>query len=234
MNNTMIIEKGTLEAYVGNESHVVIPDGVTCIEEQAFMGSDIESIDIANSVTTIGCQAFANCGNLKEITLPTSLTAVYAEAFLHCKNLEKVIIPSSVKSIGAYAFEGTPWLESQRKTNPLVVVNGLLIDGKEYAESILIIPEHIEKIGVCAFEGNDHIKEVAIPEGVTTIGDFAFRNCKQLRQVSLAESESAIAIGERAFLNCHDLDSVINLNDNMQIGECAFMNTSFPYYKPSL
>ncbi len=55
--------------------------------------------------------------------------------------------------IGSEAFEGTAWLKAQRKKNPLVVVNHILIDGR-------------------TAKGN-----VTIPGSVTKISEYVFLNC---------------------------------------------------------
>ena len=54
-----IIEDGVLKEYVGEESDVVIPDGVTAIGDCAFDGCDMETVFIPDSVTSIGEGAFA-------------------------------------------------------------------------------------------------------------------------------------------------------------------------------
>ena len=71
-----------------------------------YFGQDIEKIILENGVTSIGDGAFSSC-----------------------KSLTSVIIPDSVTSVGMYAFDGTAWLENKRTENPLVIVNGILIDG---------------------------------------------------------------------------------------------------------
>ncbi len=56
--------------------NTTIPNSVTSIGEDAFYGSDLESITIPNSVTTIANGAFSNCINLTEITIPESVTSI--------------------------------------------------------------------------------------------------------------------------------------------------------------
>ena len=60
-------------------------------------------------------------------------------------NLASVTIPSSVTSIGSYAFQHTRWLVNQRMKNPLVVVNGILIDGST-CEGEVTIPNSVKSI----------------------------------------------------------------------------------------
>ncbi len=88
--------------------HIVFDphSNITSIGDGAFNGSIIESIDIPNTVTSIGSSAFGNCSNLTSITIPNSVTSIGYGAFAGTA-LESVTIPDSVTSIGDYAFQNT-------------------------------------------------------------------------------------------------------------------------------
>jgi hypothetical protein len=58
---------------------------------------------IADRVTSIGVQAFDNCG-LTSIVIPDGVTSISDWAFGSCENLTSVVIPDSVTSIGDAAF----------------------------------------------------------------------------------------------------------------------------------
>ncbi len=92
---------------------VIIPNGVTSIEDQAFYARlNINSITIPDSVTKIGQYAFAYCSNLKAITIPDSVISIEQYAFSHCLSLESITIPDSVTSIGECAFSYCSILKS--------------------------------------------------------------------------------------------------------------------------
>ncbi|MBR3250733.1 MAG: leucine-rich repeat domain-containing protein [Erysipelotrichaceae bacterium] len=55
---------------------IIISDGVTTIEADAFLDSGIQEIEIPDSVTTIEAWAFSSCGALREITIPESVTFI--------------------------------------------------------------------------------------------------------------------------------------------------------------
>ena len=146
-------------AFSGCESltAIKIPDSVTSIRKDAFAGcTSLIAITIPDSVTSIGALAFDGCTSLTSITIPDSVTSIGEAAFRYCHSLKEITIPDSVTSIGESAFSGTPWLAEKQKENPLVVVNGILIDGS-----------------TCT--GN-----VVIPNGVTSIEWFAFSHCDNL------------------------------------------------------
>jgi hypothetical protein len=67
----------------------------TIIKESSFEGSDIESINIPDSVITIGDRAFYACSNLASIIIPDSVIDIGTAAFSSCTNLESVTIKGS-------------------------------------------------------------------------------------------------------------------------------------------
>ena len=85
---------------------VTIPNSVTSIDSYAFSGcSNLTSITIGNSVTSIGNYAFLNCSSLTSITIPEDVSSIGDRTFEGCSSLTSIIIPNNVTSIGNYAFE---------------------------------------------------------------------------------------------------------------------------------
>jgi hypothetical protein len=68
--------------------------------------SNITSINIPSSVTTIGRSAFNRCVNLVSVSFdtPSNIKSIGNGAFYECQNLTSIIIPNSVTEIGANAF----------------------------------------------------------------------------------------------------------------------------------
>ena len=195
---------------------------------------NVTSIEIPKEIdgknlTEIGSSAFEGCTSLTEITIPDSVTSIGQCAFDGCTSLTEITIPDSVTSIGGYAFYNTLWLSEKRKENPLVIVNGILIDAKTCIGSVTIpesvtsigefaflgckgltgitIPEGVTSIGVGAFQGCENLTEITIPEGVTRIESIAFTDCENLTEVTI--SDSVTSIGNSAFLRCTSLTSIM-------------------------
>jgi|GEM_PF-1510592 len=82
---------------------VVIEDGVTHISQDAFINSGVYELDIADSVTSIGTNAFNGCGGLDYAELPQGLESIGAYAF-YGTSMREVEIPAGVTSIGQCAF----------------------------------------------------------------------------------------------------------------------------------
>lgn len=110
--NDFVIENGVLLEYNGNDTEVIIPDGVKEIAGCVFSGCNfIESILINKSIKTIGAGAFKGT-NIQSIFIPDSVKAIEPFTFEQCKALKNVTIGKSVKKIGMRAFLGCSSLEN--------------------------------------------------------------------------------------------------------------------------
>ena len=73
--------------------------------------TQLSSITIPESITTIGNWAFQSCSSLTTITLPNGVSEIFAEAF-GCSNLESIYLPRSLKTIGRNIFPNCPKLKN--------------------------------------------------------------------------------------------------------------------------
>lgn len=193
---------------------VTIPDGVTCIYKYTFAQcKSLKSIRIPDSVTSIREWTFYNCQNLESITIPHNVTSIDDLAFYKCTSLASITIPDSVASIGGGVFWDTPWLESRKSENPLVIINGILIDGVICSGDV-VIPDSVISIAEGAFYGCTELTGITIPDSVTSIGNYAFSDCC-LTSVSIPAGVANI--GKGAFRYCPDLTSVTIKNPDCKI-----------------
>ncbi len=197
-----------------------IPDTVTTIGVEAFLDCEsLQSINMPNSVTTIGEGAFSNCYSLHSVNLPNSMTSIVECMFLGCKLLQSVHIPNTVTSIGGDAFFGCDSLQSVNIPNSVTTIGEEAFLGCRSLESVHI-PNSVTTIGDQAFLSCRSLESVHIPNSVTTIGDWAFSGCKLLQSVIIPNSVTTI--GEGAFSGCRSLQCVIILNTVTTIGDNAF------------
>lgn len=237
-----VVVNGMLMEYNGTDVDVVIPDNVTSIGT-AFEGTNIESVTIPASVTSISDYAFAFCDSLKSVSLPSTVTEIGEGAFMGCQSLTQIALPKALTTIGARAFMDsglttvnipagvtqigeaafsyTPWASSQ---GSFVIVNGILIayNPSGSAEKYVTIPNSVTAIGDGAFQFSSDIVGVTIPSTVTKIGARAFMLCQSLESVTVPDSVTSIGVG--AFQLCGSLKSVTLPASVSRVSDLAFAN----------
>lgn len=182
------------------------------------------------AVVGIGEEAFYENRTLESVVIPDGVTMIGTQAFFGCERLSGLIIPESVREFGwtwnksfdravGMPFEGTPWLSEKRAENPLVIVNGVVLDGKTCAGSVTI-PEGTVEILAGAFQENAEIESVTIPDGVLSIGEAAFFGCTRLKEAVLPDSVASI--GNFAFMWCDHLENVVFPNRAVEMGRNIF------------
>lgn len=190
----MIIENGCLTR-VSNDEIVdrkfTIPDSVTCIGDAAFAScSELTSVIIPGSVTSIGGCAFEDCSRLTSVTIPNSVTRIGNCAFSGCSSLANVTIGSGVTTIGSSAFS-----RCNRLTG--VYINDLSAWCKIEFDSSSSNPLYYAKN---LYLNNELVTDLVIPDGVTSIGNYAFQYYRRLTSVTIPDSVTSI--GGAAFVCC--------------------------------
>ena len=90
-----------------NLTNVSLNGTIYKISSNAFIGSKITSIDIPDTCTFIGSEAFKDCYNLESVKLPSSIESISSDAFRNCTSLTSIEIPTSIKRIYSGAFLNT-------------------------------------------------------------------------------------------------------------------------------
>lgn len=232
-----IDDGGVLLGYNSAEPFVDIPNGVVEIAKNAFAGSQIQSVNISNSVKTIGEGAFGRCFGLTSVNIPFSVVNIGDFAFSGCQNLEKAAIANERAGIGLGVFDGcknTLMITFKGKTGDLrkfeyetVLGGGTLVAyrGSQADVNLLHIIEifphkNINDQYIGAFEGNTLLKTIALDESLIRIGDRTFKDCVNL--TSIFVPSKTIGIGAAAFFNCRKLNSITISSGLSYIGDYAF------------
>jgi uncharacterized repeat protein (TIGR02543 family) len=141
---------------------VTIPQSVTSIGKDAFAQCRVlQSLTIDDAATSIGDWAFDECYKLTTLSLGKNITTIGNYAFYDCRILNNVTIPQSVTSIGDHAF------------------------GCCYQMDSFTIKDAATSIGKYAFSDCQSLTTLSLGENITTIGDDAFRSCYKLETIML-------------------------------------------------
>ena len=244
---------GELVSYSGSAEMVDIPDTYSTMEENgetifiegdnytvtaiasgsqssyAFQNAtNMTSVDIPDTVTSIGAYAFYNCTDLTTANVPTSLISIGTCAFYRCSNLSSGLsIPATLRTIGEYAFYSCSSLTS----NGLDLSNLTSLGGWAFFQcssltGSLTLPS-ISTIPMRAFSSCSGLTGgITINSGTTTIDDFAFYGCSGLNG-TLTLPSTLRTIGEYAFYNCSNLSrNGLNLSNITSLGDGAFSSCS--------
>lgn len=211
---------------------VEIPDGVTKICGGVFSGcTTVTSVAIPNSVEKIDRAAFGGCKRLTDIVIPDNVSYIGDYAFEGCTALENVTFPNNTVEMGQDIFgdfidsQTTPWLVKKTAEEPMLIINGNLING-QLCTGDVVIPDSVKSIAEYAFSYyiGEGVSSVKLPEGITKIPNGLFCNCTLLKSIDIPESVTEI--GDCAFQATTFLSSVTIPNGVTRIGKYAFANLS--------
>jgi hypothetical protein len=211
-SNDFIIIDGMLRGYRGEETEVVLPDGIREIWYHAFSGrSSIKKLVIPESVTWIADNAFDGCkgladeqgfvivrnkifgyyGQSKDVEIPEGVVGIAGEAFAKTR-IEKIRLSESVTEIGSGAF----W--------------------KCFDLTEVVLCEGLERIGHGAFASCGKLTSITIPESVRMLEENVFSGCESLREVRISP-RTIETLGAACVRKVLLTDSVL----------CAFLRDSF-------
>ena len=111
---------------------VTLPSSVTSIGDYAFDSCEKLEYVVMQGVQTIGHWAFRNCYVLENLTFGQELTTIGNYCFDKNLKMTRVVLPASTTLIGGYAFEGNPQITEVYSycANPPEIKKGYL-DGEE-------------------------------------------------------------------------------------------------------
>ena len=206
-NNCLLTKSGNVLIKGGNTA--IIPDGTTAIGRAAFAQcSGLIDVVVPASVRSIALSAFYACDHLQSITLMEGVETL-DDAIYRCDSLRSISLPASLTSISEGIGMDCPALESIRvaEGNPRYQsTNNCVVDVTTstvvFGCKTSVIPDGVTTIGDFAFSGRYTLTEINIPASVKVIGVQAFSNAG-LTEVTLPEGLTTIK--DHAFCCCYNL-----------------------------
>ena len=213
--------------------NIVIEGGVTSVGDYAFYDCEsLKVVRIPDSMTSVGSLAFCGCTALTAVHITdiskwcaVDFSGAYSNPTVHAKNLylngelvTELVVPDGVTSIGKYAFS-----DCSKITEITIPDSVTSIEHFAFSECTALTAVHTTDISKwCAIDFNAYssnplyyaknlylngelVTELVVPDGVTSIGDYAFENCSV---ASITISKSVTSIGENAFCGCSSLTTV--------------------------
>lgn len=225
---------GTITKYNGTDTVVVIPSKingvtVTTIGTDAFLGLNITSVTIPDSVTEIGSNAFAGCTNLtsvnyigdwSKLTIQSGNPAV--EDAVNAQLFDFAFTPDNtaviVTKYNGIAADVT--IPSRYKGKPVTAINNAVFPNS--AVTSVTIPDSVTSIPDAAFVNCSELTNISIPNSVTYIGLSAFSSCTSLKSITLPSSLRSIS--EALFFGCSQLTTIQIPDSVSSIQAYAFYN----------
>ena len=207
--------KRLLKATRNPSGHYIIKEGTKVICDRAFYNCSLTNINIPNSVTRIGNEAFLWCNSQTNISIPDSVIKMEGNPFAGWKGSLNIESKS-------FIYEDNVLFNADK-----TIIIAYRADDESYN-----VPGTVTNIRDKAFFECKSLTSINIPDSVTSIGKSAFYRCKSLTSINIPNSVTSI--GKSAFGECESLTS-INIPDSVtSIGDGAFIVVFITIEQPKL
>lgn len=239
LDNYVVTEIGCKAFYNKKLEEIVLPNTIEKIDEYAFSNAKkLKSIKLPNSLKKLCSNAFYLCESLETVEIPKNVlvigdTAFYGayNAVIYCEAESKPSGWSDNWNASRDVIWNVNKHENYESLEYVIIGNQddkYIIIIKYYGEETnLIIPfsindEPVKEIRKNAFQKNTYLENVELPNGILSIGEYAFSNCSSLKSITIPDSVTSI--GKYAFESCVSLESIALPNGMTTIEQYSFIN----------
>lgn len=236
--------------------HVTLPNTIRTLGYKAFGGSGITSINLPDSLDTIGPWAFCSCRQLEDIIIPNNIKYVGQMAFTNCGSIGTLELPANVQTVrvtNPYWGGGSGTMNEEGENGGEGIVFGQIgvgwlpirtnkVKNLYYDGSITGAPwgalhfstfkedglYYADSTKTTLYGCDPNLGYAEIPNTVTTIANYAFFNCRNLYGIQIPSSVTII--GDSAFMGCINLTDVTIPANVDSIGNDAFYHVEYLNY----
>ena len=200
-------ENGVLYGYVDHHTDVDKTTYDEYLELLCYPSAKSEkSYTVDDKVTAIAGNAFSNCFYLEKINLGNGVRKLGVAAFKNCMSIQSITIPKNVQKIGynvAYFCDKLAAYHVDEQNENYCDIDGVLYTkdksklviypkAKKLTDQIYAVDPACKEIEGMAFDYAAGLKEIKLPDGLTTIGRYAFLCCEQLEKLQIPETVTTI------------------------------------------
>lgn len=229
-----------------NLVYCTLPAGLTTLEWYAFSGCvSLTGVSVPASLSSISLSAFSNTTSMEKFTIPHSCVSLGSNVFEN-SGVQYIKMNKKLQSIGAAAFKSSGLKEFKVQSSITSMGKVDTIGGsttEEYQDTVFHDCASLEKLDFSeqssflgqTFQNCTALKEVILPQPLTTIPDNQFRNCQSLSYVSYKNGDTLVnkfpstlkKIGAYAFYSCSFTDLLLDDCTKVLIGDHAFVSNAF-------
>jgi len=241
-----LTDGNVLIKYIGTDTDVTVPNGITAIGAYAFSGcgfietisfeeeidwlgayaffgcSGLITIPALNDIQMIGSNAFAGCMNLTSIEMLGEYSIIPEYAFLECSSLSSIVLNQSYNYIGEKAFKKCTAIKSFDFPSGLAAIgDNAFLDC--FSLVSVNLPDSVARMGVGVFSNCARLTTAGLSKNSLSTGNFTFSGCDKLDSVEIPEGVTAI--GSSCFAGCSSLKSVDIPSTIRTIGDKSFLDS---------
>ena len=213
-----------------NLSNLKLGNSIEIIGSYAFSGCSFSTICLPESVKSIGAYAFHKCNYIEYLHIPGSVEFIdpnilgttsicicndeengFVKSFAQENGISFRLCAGNKGTLGDICGDNARWsLDLNTKTLTISGTGDIFCTWGDYDWDIktVNIQEGITGIRDRLFLSCENLEKVSIANTVAYIGDYAFYNCKALKNVTFGENSKLQNIGYEAFYSCTQLESI--------------------------
>ncbi len=221
-----VAQLDSLPGYSNEFESVTFEEGITRIGNYAFQffKPRNNSLTLPNSLKEIGEHAFSSSEIRSQLILPPNVSVIGESAFSYSKFTGALDL-SHVKELSEHAFSNTKF-SSVTFGAGLTEIPDYCFSSCENLGGTIALPEGLTRIGERAFffyEKNNKNRRLVLPSTIVEIGSDAFCS-NNLTEITPMFPESLRKIGDSAFEDCENLTGEITFPEEIAVKSYAFRN----------